>query len=251
MVAALSAIPSIVSGTVFSSRRANRGIEAQNPVVGAMNFNIAAGQIYKAAECTSNLAKDAKTALASKFISAEKAIKSLSQGDKVLEGVGKVVQYTADHVNPIICATGAVKVAFSDDKVDAGIKEGAALTTMFAFEKAAKKFLGMPQVKRINGKSVVIPQTALYEKNPMLKNFFDKQMQVISDYCVTKDFMTKAVKYVPGILKGLCFVGASITGYMLGSKIGKKISAWVKGDKAEKCLEQSGNINEKSYAQAA
>ena len=53
MPAGLSSIalftPIIASNAIFSARRASRGVEAidEKPIYGAMNMNIAAGQVFK------------------------------------------------------------------------------------------------------------------------------------------------------------------------------------------------------------
>ena len=73
------------------------------------------------------------------------------------------MSFTADHINPLICATGAVKVLTSDDKTDSAIREGLALSTMFASEAAAKKLIGMPKTSKFN------PDNCLMEKNILLQ----------------------------------------------------------------------------------
>lgn len=248
-------MPSITSGTVFSTRRANSGAEAMaasNPFVGVMNFDIATGQIANAAKGVANIARESKNSIANGIISAEESIKALSKGDKVLNGLGKVVNFTAENINPFIVATGAVKVACSDDKVDAGARETLALGTMFASEYAAKNVLGMPinkkfnnktmkvikgglydlstgkpeliakegKYKILNGKKLIIDRGALYKKS----TFLEKQASAIKDYCATNKLFNKmSLKFVPGTLKGLGFVAASIGGYKLGAAAGDKL----------------------------
>ncbi len=241
-------MPSVASNGVFLVRRSNSGMEAfgeNNPFVAAMNLDVAGGQVLKAGSGLSEIAKNSKNELAAGFTGAEESIKALFKTNNLVKGVGKVLSYTADHINPVICATGAVKVLTADDKADAAVKESLALGTMFASEAAAKKIIGMPivnkfnskimsiendgvykltdgtkkliakngQYKIINGKKLVISRKGLYKKNP----FFDKQVDALKDYCETTKVLNKSIKFVPAALKGLGFVCASIGGYKLGS----------------------------------
>ncbi len=208
-------MPSITSSGIFSSRRANNGANAMasnNPFVGLMNFDIAGGQILNAAKGVSNIARESKNSLATNIISAEESIKKMAKGDKVVSGFGKVLNFTADHINPLICATGAIKVLTADDKADAAVREGLALGTMFASEDLAKRTIGMPKISKINGKRTAVAREGWYKKNP----FLDKQANALKDYCATKTVFNKSLKFLPGTLKGLAFVAASIGGYKLG-----------------------------------
>lgn len=217
-------MPSITSSGIFSSRRANNGVDAlasNNPFVGAMNFDIAAGQVTNAAKGVANIAKESKNALASGIVSAEESIKALSKSDKVLNGIGKVVNFTADHINPLIVATGAVKVACADDKADAAVSEGLALGAMFGSEAIAKRVIGMPMMKKneVTGKKVPVAREGYYKKNP----FLEKQASALKDYCETAKVCNKSIKFLPGALKGLAFVMASIGGYKLGHSVANLI----------------------------
>ena len=91
-----SFMPSIVSSGIFSSRRADKGIDAlasNNPFVSAMNFDIATGQVANAAKGVANIARESSNSVASGIVSAEEAIKNLSKTDKFLNGVSKVVNF--------------------------------------------------------------------------------------------------------------------------------------------------------------
>ena len=72
-------MPSITSSGIFSSRRANSGADAfaaNNPLIGAMNLDIAGGQVLNAAKGVSNIAKESKGEIAKDIVSAEKSIKA-------------------------------------------------------------------------------------------------------------------------------------------------------------------------------
>lgn len=217
MTAGLAAISPITSSFIFSTRRANSGIEAlnaSNPIVGAMNLDIAGGQITNAAKGIAEVARDSKHYLASEILSAEESIKALSKSDKIVRGIGKVLDFTAKNINPLICATGALKVACTkEDKVDTAIVEGAAIGTMLAgTEPAAKRILGLGKHKE-----------GLYKQNP----FLNKQAEALKDYCNTKKLFNKvSLKAAPAVLKGLGFVASSIAGYKLGHNIGSELVEW-------------------------
>lgn len=221
-IAIASFMPSIVSSGIFSSRRANSGADAlaqSNPFVAAMNMDIAGGQILNAAKGISAIAKESNSAVATGFNSAEESIKALTKGDKVLNGFGKVLNFTSNYINPLITATGAIKVLTADDKKDAAIREGLGLGTMFAAEAAAKRVIGMPIIKKVNGQRVAVAREGLYKHNP----FAAQQVEALNDFCNTKKIFNKSLKFLPGLLKGLAFVSASIAGYKLGSTIADTI----------------------------
>ena len=217
-LAITSFMPSVVSSSIFSSRRANSGADAltqSNPFVAAMNMDIAGGQILNAAKGVSAIAKESNNALAAGFTSAEESIKALTKSDKILNGFGKVLNFTSNYINPLITATGAIKVITADDKKEAAIRETLGLGPMFAAEAAAKRFIGMPVIKKIDGKRIAVAREGLYKKNP----FAAKQAAAFKDYCNTKTFFNKSLKFLPGMLKGLGFVCASICGYKLGTEV--------------------------------
>lgn len=214
MTSALTTIalcaPIVASNAVFSVRRASRGMDsiADNPIYGAMNMDIAAAQTLKGARAAKVIA-DASSYSLEAASGATEAIKNLSNTNKFVSGLSQVVNFTADHINPIICATSGVKVLYADDKVDAAARESLALGAMFGAENLAKKALGMPVIKTVNKQKVSIPREALYKKNP----FINEQVTALKDYCATKKLFNKiSLKFVPGAIKGLAFVGASIAG---------------------------------------
>lgn len=209
--------PIVASNAVFSARRASKGVDSmsENPIYGAMNMNIAAAQVIKGFKAATEVAAVSNKDVHQVAIGASDAIKTLSKENKFVNGLSTVINTTANHINPIICATSAAKVLFgADDKLDAALRESIALGTMFGSEAIAKRVLGMPYTKKINGKPVTIPREALYKKNP----FLEKQTTAIRDFCETKKLFNKiSLKMVPGVTKGLAFVGASIAGYKLGN----------------------------------
>ena len=208
--------PVVASNAIFSARRAQRGVDAmeENPLFAVANFDIAAGQVLKGGRAAKALAIAADPALEGVKFSAVESIKEASKTSKILKGAGKVLNFTADNINPIIIGAGAIKVLGSDDKLDAAARESTALLCMFGAEATAKSFVGLPYTERINGKTVSFKREGLYKKL-----FSEKQMKAIQDYAATK----KGVKVAVGGAKGLLFVGASIAGYKLGNKIADAI----------------------------
>ena len=251
-------LPSITSGGIFSTRRASSAANSNNPFIGAMNADIAGGQALNVAKGVSNIAKYSNNSLSADIISAEESIKNLAKTDKVIGGISKVLNFTADNINPIICATGAVKVACSDNKKEAAIEEGTALGVMFASEAMAKKIIGIPKnmkydpktmsIKldgiykivdgkeeliaktgeyKLNGNQLVVEREGLYKKVPFLEKatrmFKEKQAEALSDTKNTSKVCQKLMKIAPGTAKGLAFVCCSIGGYQLGLSAADKI----------------------------
>lgn len=209
--------PVIASNAVFSARRASKGIDEmdKNPLFGIANMDIAVAQVVKGGRAAKAIAMATDNSFAEVAQSASDKIKKVSDSNKLVKGFGKVVNTTANYINPVIIGTGALKVAGSDDKWDAAARETLALGTMFGVEKATKVFVGMPITEKdASGKSVVKKQDGLYKKL-----FKEKQIKAAKDFCETKKFM----KYVPGGVKGLLFVGGSIGGYKLGEEIANAI----------------------------
>ncbi len=224
MTAAISTLalftPIIASNAVFSVRRASRGIDSidENPLFALANFDISAAQVLKGGRALKAAALLTNPELSTASNGAAEAIKNVSKSSKILKTAGKIVNFTADHVNPVIIGAGVLKVAGSDNKVDAAARETLALGTMFAAEGAAKKILGMPKVNGVGVKG-----------NP----FVEKQLSALTEYCSEKQLFNKiSLKPLPGALKGLAFVTASILGYKLGNTIADKLLGKDELDKA-------------------
>lgn len=211
--------PVVASNAVFSARRASRGVDAmdENPVLGTMNMTIAGAQVLKGVTAAADAACLSSPEMQSTVQSATESIKKLSEKSKIVKGGSKALQFVADNINPLICVAGGVKVLGSEDKLDAGVREGLALTTMFIAEDAYKYITGMPiksngQMKKVAG---------AYKK---CSPFLAKQVEAFKQTCETKKlFNTLSLKSLPGILQGLGFAVASIMGYKLGSTIANKV----------------------------
>ncbi len=211
--------PIAASSAIFSARRASRGVDNmdENPLFALANFQLAGGQVLKAGVA----AKEMGVPL--EFDSAKKKIRELVP-EKALKTTKKVLTFTADNINPLIVGTSAIKVLGSDDKWDTAARESTGLLCMFGAERAAKEFLGMPSYNvKNNNKSQTFEGS--------YKNIFtEKQIDAIKDFCGIKE-NTKKAKAIVGGAKGLLFVGASIAGYEIGSKIADAVLGKEKEDK--------------------
>ena len=208
--------PIVASNAIFSARRASRGVDAidENPAYALANMDLAAAQVVKGGRAAKGLALATNNSIDINTNGAAEAIKTASKTNKLLSGVNKVINFTADHINPIICVTSGIKVLGADDKTDTAAREIVNLSCMFGAEALAKDFVGLPYTKKINNKNVAFKREGSYKKL-----FSKKQLETIKDVCTT----SKYLKYAPGIAKGLFFVGASIGGYKLGEYLGDKI----------------------------
>ena len=111
---------------------------------------------------------------------------SLAKKSKVVDCGVKAVKRRKKNVNPLICASGALKVAMSDDKKTAAINEAAALTTMFAGERIAKAAIPkiLEKIKLpgkmnavVKGVAFVCASIASYSAGEYLGNKINEEIQ--------------------------------------------------------------------------
>ena len=247
-------LPSTTSSLIFSTRRANKAVNSDNIVVTIGNADVASGQVKNALDGMSALSKETKSGLLAGFKGAHEAIKDLSKEGSFFEGAGKVIGFTADHVNPVITAVSGVKVLCSDDKESALIEEGCALGGMFAFEGAAKNILELPKIEKdkITGEKISKPRVAFYKSNAMLKTQSAKMEKAVQEYCSTKKLFNKiSLKGAPAVAKGLTFVTASISGWALGEKAGNKINELRKEKSSGQIVENNDKNSSKTTSKSA
>ena len=134
----------------------------------------------------------------------------LAKQNKAFEYAGKFTKFAVDNVNPLICASGVVKTAMSDDKIGTGVTEGTALAAMFTGEALIKQ----------NYDKIANSQT--------VKSACKK----LADSKVLKPVLENISKYHSGktgtIVKGLTFVAGSMASYAVGEKLGKDLSKKIK-----------------------
>lgn len=68
-------------------------------------------------------------------------VRAYSEGNTVLKGAGKVLNFAAKNVNPLLCLSAGIDVAFSDDKVTTAVESSTGLALMFGTEKIMKGYL--------------------------------------------------------------------------------------------------------------
>ena len=229
MVAGISAIaslsPIVASQMIFSSRRASRGAEAlaSDPLVAAMNFDIATAQCAKGSSAALEAAKASSAELEQAVQGIDDVVKGVANSTKLAKGVSKVVDFTARNINPVICVTSGIKAlnAEKEKRPEAIADETVKLGTMFTFEGAYKTLAGMPKYVREKGKTVSVPvESVLYRDIECVRNAVDS----FTKFCDEKILFKKLpLKFLPGTLKGLGFVAASIGGYNLGSQVTKSL----------------------------
>ena len=207
----------VVSSTIFAVRNVDKfenGDLGRLPVAGAQTINI----FDKVLHYNARLAKGTDGAI--------QAFNALAEHNKFLDYTGKTIKWAAHNVNPLICASGGLKVLMSDDKPKAAVEETTALATMFAGEKLMKTAV-------LDAVMDSKPVNAALEglKNGKLSKPW---MEVISKH--------NAGGKISALARGVMFVGASIASYAAGQNIGDDVYSRVSaafGGKAE-------NINLKS-----
>jgi len=206
-----------VASTIFAFRNADK---TRNGDVGRSVVTVGQGVgVFKEIAKYDNIfAAGAKGAL--------DAFNTVAKNNKAMDFAGKCLKFTADNVNPLICASGALKVAMSDDKVHDGIVEAASLSTMFAGEAMMKEnfnnFFSEQSFKSI-------------AKKASDKNIFKKFAQTVIN--------SKYTGKTASMMKGIAFVMGSIGSYSIGQHFfGEKYAESIMNAFG---LERSKKINQK------
>ena len=183
-----------VASTIFAYRNAEK---TKNGDVGRSVVTVGqcAGVVQEISKYDNIFAVSARSAL--------KAYENLAKDSKVLGYAGKALKFAADNVNPLICASGAVKVAMAEDKVHAGITETMALAGMFLGEGIMKQtFNGI-----FNEQNV---------KNTAQKAADNNILKPLAEAFQNSKFAGRTA----GFLKGVLFVCGSIISYAMAEKAG-------------------------------
>lgn len=183
-----------VASGIFAYRNADK---TKNGDIGrsAVTLGQTAGLVQEVAKYDGIAANTARSALS--------VFSDLAKQNKAFEYAGKVTQFAVNNVNPLICASGVVKTAMSEDKVKTGITEAAALATMFTGEGLIKLYYD----KAANSNEV---------KNLGKKLSDKKFIKPVVEYLEKHKLGGK----VGAVVKGLVFVGGSMTSYSIGQKFG-------------------------------
>lgn len=188
---------SAVASGIFAYRNADK---VQNGEIGrsAVTLGQTAGLVQEVAKYDGIAANTARSALS--------VFSDLAKQNKAFEYAGKATQFAVNNVNPLICASGVIKTAMSDDKIGTGITEVAALSAMFAGEGMIKKYYD-----NVASSNTVQKTIENMSENRALKPIFD--------YLEKHNLKGKTA----AIIKGLLFVAGSMTSYSVGQELSKPL----------------------------
>lgn len=162
-----------------------------------------AGVMQEVAKFDGAIANTARSALS--------VFSDLAKENKAFKYAGKFTQFAVNNVNPLICVSGVVKTALSDDKVQTGVTEACALGSMFVWEESTKAYYQ----SIVNSKSC---------KNLVEKASENKILKPLINFLEKHKLNGKAGAAV----KAATFISASMTGYMIGEKYGGDLAGKVK-----------------------
>ena len=208
---------SAVASGIFAVRNAKK---TENGEIGrsAVTLGQTAGVVQEIAKYDGAIAKTARSACS--------VFSDLAKENKAFEYAGKFTKFAVNNVNPLICVSGGIKTLMSDDKVKTGITEAAALSMMFAGEGVTKKYYD----KVANSKTC---KTFIEE----ISN--TKTLKPVFEFLKKHKLEGK----IGAVLKGIIFIGASITSYNIGEKTGANIADEVKHTLG---LDKPKKINQKA-----
>lgn len=195
---------SALASGIFAVRNADK---TSNGEVGrsAVALGQTAGVIQEIAKYDGLAAKTARSAVS--------VFSDLAKQNKAFEYAGKFTQFAVNNVNPLICVSGAIKTAMSDDKVKTGITEAAALAAMFTGEE----FIKRKYDKFVTSKAC---------RDALVKASENKIFKPVFDYLEKHKLKGK----VGTIIKGLVFIAGSMTSYSIGHEMGDSIAGRVKAN---------------------
>ena len=195
---------SVAASSFFALRNVDK-TKNQEGEIGrsAVAVGQTAGVLQEIAKLDGAVAKTARSALS--------VFSDLAKENKAFKYAGKATQFAVNNVNPLICASGVIKTALSDDKIQTGVTEAAALASMFIWEETTKKHYN-DIINSTKCKNMVESAS----KTSLLKPVFE--------------FLEKhKLKGKAGALvKALTFVSASMTGYTIGENYGGNLASKVK-----------------------
>ncbi len=194
-----------VATFIFASRnvdKASNGDDGRAVVAGCQGINFCSDVVNNIFKYDSAVAKTAR--------SAASVFSEMAKESKAFDYAGKAIKWGCNNVNPLICASGALKVLRSDDKVNSGITEAAALATMFAGENIVKG----------NYERLANSETA---KNALKAAKDSRILKPLLKYTTEHKLNGK----IGMVTKGLALVGGSIASYDLGQHFGKDIAKHV------------------------
>lgn len=195
---------SAIASGIFAARNVDK---TSNGEIGrsAVAWGQTAGVIQEIAKYDGMVAKSARSAVS--------VFSDLAKQNKAFEYAGKITKFAVNNVNPLICVSGAIKTAMSDDKLQTGITETAALTTMFAGEAFCKN----------NYEKFIKSKTC---QETLAKAAKNKYLKPVFEYLEKHKLKGKAGM----IVKALTFIAASMTAYSIGHNMGDDLAHRVKAN---------------------
>jgi len=178
---------------------------------------VAAGQLNNAAIALSN--SDGVFGNSAKIFT--NGLNTAAKCNTVLGYTAKAVDWTSKHINPLICISGAVRVAQADDKKSEAIKQTSAISCMFGLEKTAKLFLTDEGQKKLISSNL--------SKNKYVSKLLNFSQNL--DKTAKAAGASKIAKFGIPIAKACAFIACSITGYKIGAALGDHINDELKAGK--------------------
>ena len=191
----------------FAKRRVSKGLNGD-----PSSFAVAGAQIGKAiknaAIWNNAVGRTAKVCI--------DTINTAAKSSSLAGYAAKTFNFATTYVNPLIATTGVIKVACAKDKSSEAINQGLALGTMFTAEGLAKKFITEQGRKALK-------ESNIYKNSGALQSVC-KFMTDIDKYA-SRAKSSKLGKIGIPLVKAATFIGVSIAGYAIGSKIAKEINS--------------------------
>ncbi len=203
----------LVSTIIFGARNVDKTVNDN-----VARLPVAVGQATNAVKEVAKYDKALAKSLTAAAETASPLLKSLQWG----------AEFASNHVNPLICVAGGVKVAMADDKKKELINQTGALSAMFVAEKSYKALADYESILKIADKFGKKEAVEAIKDSKFVKNVISK----VGD---------KKLKTLLNIAYGLGFVTASISGYNLGERIAAKINTQRELDSANNDLMMTKN----------
>ena len=195
---------SVAASSFFALRNVDK-TKNQEGEIGrsAVAIGQAAGVMQEIAKLDGAVANTARSALS--------VFSDLAKENRAFKYAGKVTQFAVNNVNPLICVSGVIKTALSDDKIQTGVTEACALASMFVWEESTKKYYNnIIQSERCQNLLKSASENKIFKP---LFSFIEKH---------------KLQGKAGALIKAVTFIGASMTGYSIGEKYGGDLAGKVK-----------------------
>ena len=195
---------SVAASSFFALRNVDKTKNKEGEIGrSAVAVGQTAGVLQEIAKLDGAVAKTARSALS--------VFSDLAKGNQAFKYAGKATQFAVNNVNPLICVSGVIKTALADDKVQTGVTEAAALSSMFIWEGMTKQHYD-EIVNSTKCKNLVKSASETRVLKPVFE-FLEKH---------------KLKGKAGALVKGVTFVCASLTGYTIGETYGGGLAPKIK-----------------------